>query len=74
MSHDGCCALNAMLKNAPALYVCAPRSHVRLSVIAISGASDRHVSGNGWKAQFVPQLKFGNLFAILTGPPCAPVG
>jgi len=47
---------------------------VRLSVIAISGASDRHVSGNGWKSQFVPQLKFGNLFAMFTGPPCAPVG
>src|SRR6266508_6776656 len=25
--------------------------------LPISGASDRHVSGNGWKSQFVPQLR-----------------
>jgi len=27
-----------------------------LSVIAISGASERHVSGNGWKAQLLSHV------------------
>src|SRR5687768_17907853 len=47
---------------------------VRLSVIAISGASERQPSGNGWNVQFPPQVKFGNLLATFTGPPCFPVG